>query len=72
MRTKENLKIAFSVEFPNANIVGMLNDDTFFSGIIDAKDTREFAVGMYRSYMRKISFVYDIEEQKYFFTEFTK
>ena len=69
MRTKENLIVEFSVEFPNANIVGMLNDSSFFSGIIDAKDTREFGVNMYISYMRKISFVYDIEDKKYFFTE---
>jgi hypothetical protein len=69
MRSKDDLVTQFNFEFSNASIVGMINDSSFFSGVIDAKDSRQFGAGMYRSFMIKVHFVYDIEENRYFFTK---
>ena len=72
MRSKENVLDQFKNEFLRANVVSVVADKSFFSGVIDAVDVREFGVGMIRRKPFKVSFVFDIEENKYFFTDISK
>lgn len=69
MERKEKLRIEFDMEFPHANIVGLLEGSNFFCGVIDAKEVKQFGANMFRTKMIKINFVFDIENDKFFFTQ---
>jgi hypothetical protein len=69
MEMKEKLMIAFNMEFPHANIVGLLEGSNFFCGVIDAKEVRQLGLNFFQTKMLKVNFVFDIEEDKFFFTE---
>jgi hypothetical protein len=69
MRTKEILNEYFTLEFPNVNIIDMITDKSLFSGVISGKAIKQFSLNMYSSRIVNIGFVWDIEENKYYFTE---
>lgn len=69
MRTKESLYSQFKTEYPNAQITDSIIDKTFFSGVLTCTESRQFGAGMYRKKVVKYHFVWDIEDNKYYFTE---